>query len=465
MENPGKTRDTTALRHMATAAVIVAAVVLRVGIALYNTEANDDHMEVVALIADQGANPLVDDCWQCCQAKLFHRSAAAVINLFSIEDPGARVISAQLLNVAAGGLTLWLLWSMATRLLASFRVKLMSFALIALNPKLMGINAQATNDSFVILFGTASIYWLWRYLENSSPRYLVATTAALVLASVSKTQGLVLFAMTATVLLVRLAVSDENGIRRRSLAIGLMGLTVFYLATVPFLGPYYDHYRLKGSPLAWNTPAAQPPAFFEKTEVRRPGVRSFADAYFTFRLLDLLRDPIIRRKHYGEHRTSLWSQLYARSQFVHFDSWPPSWRTRDPVVLAAGRAAFILGLVPLSILLVGAVREARRLVGGLGKRGPRWLAEDRRWVLLAFAGGMLFLVIKFSYDLRDFSAMKAIYIYPGLAAFLAQFMMGFQWVDARLRERSLLRAWLFAALGLLISVYCLDVVWLIQQLR
>ena len=79
--------------------------------------------------------------------------------------------------------------------------------------------------------------------------------------------------------------------------LALTGMTVVYLATVPFLGPYYDHYRLKSSPFALSIPNAEPPALFEKTEIRRPGVRSVADAYFTFRLLDLLRDPVIRREH------------------------------------------------------------------------------------------------------------------------------------------------------------------------
>jgi len=252
----GNSRNSSARRRIAIGAVFALALALRLGVALTNTEDNDDHMEVAALIADQGANPLVDDCWQCCQAKLFHRSVAAVINAFSIADPMARVKTAQLLNTAAGALTLWLLWSMSGALSSSFPLRLTSFALVALNPKLVGINAQATNDSFVILFGTASIYALWRYLESSSLASLAATAAALILASVSKTQGLVLFAMTATILLARLLSSDASPARRRVLALGLTGLTVVYLGTVPFLGPYYDHYRLKGSPFAWNTPAA-----------------------------------------------------------------------------------------------------------------------------------------------------------------------------------------------------------------
>jgi hypothetical protein len=465
MGSLGKPGSAAAWQRIALAAVIVAALLLRVGVALYNAEANDDHMEVVELIVDRGADPVVGDCWQCCHAKLFHRSAAVVITALSIEDPRARARAAQLLNVAAGALTLWLLWAMAGTLSLPFGLRLTGFALFALNPRLVGVNGQPSNDSFVILFGTASIYCLWRYLETSSPRYMAATIAALILASLSKTQGVVLFAITATVLLAKVVASYSNPARRRSLGLALLGLTVVYLGTVPFLGPYYQHYRLEGSPFAWNTSKVEPPAFFRKTEIRRAGVRSIADAYFTFRLVDLLRDPVIRRKNYGEHRTSMWSTLYARSQFVHFDDWPPSWRTRDPTVRNAGRAALVLGLVPLTILLVSTAREVVRLLRGLGERGLRWLADDHRWVLPAFAGGMLFIVVKLSYDFRDYSAYKAIYFYPGLAAFLVLFLWGLQWVDARLLERRRLRASLFAAMAVLIPIYCADLLWLIDQLR
>jgi len=270
----------------------------------------------------------------------------------------------------------------------------------------------------------------------------------------------------ATILAAKLAVSRVPDRRSRALALSAMIAT--YLFTVPFLGPYYDHYRLKDSPFAWNTPAVEPPALFQKTEIRRPGVRSIADAYFTFRLIDLIRDPILRRRNYGEryreNRTSLWTQLYARAHYAQFAAWPPSWRSVDPAVMNTARAAFALGLLPLAFFLLGGSLEARRLVQGLRERGPPWLDEDHRWVLLALAGGMLFLVVKFSYDLRDFSSMKAIYIYPGLAALVPLLLTGWTRLDSWIGERSGLRIAISAWIAMLAGVYCLDIVWLIEQL-
>ena len=63
---------------------------------------------------------------------------------------------------------------------------------------------------------------------------------------------------------------------------------------------------------------------------------------------------------YPLHQTSLWSQLYGRLHFVHFDSWPPTWESDSVIVHWIGRAALVLGLVPTTVLLIGLVREGRR---------------------------------------------------------------------------------------------------------
>ena len=66
-------------RHTVALWLIVAtAVASRVLLALYNRSANDDHMEVIQRIV-AGGRPLVDDCWQCYQPKLYHQFVADVI--------------------------------------------------------------------------------------------------------------------------------------------------------------------------------------------------------------------------------------------------------------------------------------------------------------------------------------------------------------------------------------------------
>lgn len=78
---------------------------------------------------------------------------------------------------------------------------------------------------------------------------------------------------------------------------------------------------------------------------------------------------------------------------------------------------------------------------------------------------MLFLVARFSYDIRDFSAMKAIYIYPGIAAFMIVFTHGMQAVIRRVGARSSVAGVaIYAAVGLLLAVYTIDICVLISDL-
>ncbi len=436
------------------ALVLTLAIAPRLVLALYNSEANDNHMEVVALMADNGVSPLVDDCWQCCQAKLFHGSVALTVSTLGVTDAHTRTVIAQLFNAIAGTLTVVLLWILSGRLSLPIQVRMTAFALAVLNPKFIGINAQATNDSFVILFATAAIAAFLAFLDSRERGWLAATLAALILASISKTQGIVLFAMMITILIARGLVAISRDQRRLHLLSAAL-IVVVYLSTVPFLGPYWAHYVTKGTPFAWNTPKVEAPAFVKKSEVRRPGIRSVVDGYATFRIVDLLHEPVIRGRGYAEHRTSLWSQVYARSQFSRFDGWPPSWRSKDPRVLNLGRAALLLGLIPLLILLRGMIVDVADLARGMHNRGARYLADTNRWVITAMAGGMLFLVAKFSYDLRDFSAMKAIYIYPGMGCFMLVFARSMRDVVNAMAERY--RPLLYVCLALLIAVYSADV--------
>ena len=80
----------------------------------------------------------------------------------SIASP--RIRSAQLVSCAAGIATLWTALVFLRREAdASAKVRYLSLALIALNSGLIGINAQATNDSFVILFVSLALFLGYRF--------------------------------------------------------------------------------------------------------------------------------------------------------------------------------------------------------------------------------------------------------------------------------------------------------------
>jgi hypothetical protein len=85
------------------------------------------------------------------------------------------------------------------------------------------------------------------------------------------------------------------------------------------------------------------------------------------------------------------------------------------------------------------------------------------WPLIVIVGYMMF-TIKFTRDFRDFSAMKAIYLFPGMLAFVVVFTEGIEALVASVEGSKLwsrLVQGTFAALALL---YAWDVVLVIIHL-
>jgi WD40 repeat protein len=142
---------------------------------------------------------------------------------------------------------------------------------------------------------------------------------------------------------------------------------VLFLGIVTVFGPYVDHYEKYGSPFVTNFQPDPKPLWFEKTHINHPGVRSIADAYFTFRFVDMLQHPHNTRWSwsYPEHRTSLWSQIYGQTVSLHFASSPPSWHTDWKPLLWVDRALMVLALPFVLCFAVGFALRFRDSVCGL----------------------------------------------------------------------------------------------------
>lgn len=135
---------------------------LRIVLATVNLEANDNHIEVISVIADEIRIPDRGEFWEAFHPKLYHVTVTALWRALSIASP--RIRSAQLVSCAAGIATLWTALVFLRREAdASAKVRYLSLALIALNSGLIGINAQATNDSFVILFVSLALFLGYRF--------------------------------------------------------------------------------------------------------------------------------------------------------------------------------------------------------------------------------------------------------------------------------------------------------------
>jgi 4-amino-4-deoxy-L-arabinose transferase-like glycosyltransferase len=103
-------------------------------------------------------------------------------NPSSITPPSPRCL--------AGIITLLLLRAFLRELPLSERTRQIAFALGALNPKMIATSIQATNDAFVILFGTLALTAGYRFFRHFARRDFVIMTTGVILAGISKGNGL-----------------------------------------------------------------------------------------------------------------------------------------------------------------------------------------------------------------------------------------------------------------------------------
>jgi hypothetical protein len=448
--------------------VLLLGVLLRLYLALVNAEANDDHLTVIRIIADDHRLPGLREAWEGFQPKLYHASVALLWDLSPWRTFIVRVRIAQLVSCAAGIATLIVIYGALIRRNLSRQIRTLTFSLVALNPTLIGLNAQATNDSFVILFGALSIVGASQFFRSGTLRDFLLMTMSVVFAALSKGNGLVLFgAITAAWAYGVVRGHVGSGLLRDRRLPSMAAFVGIVAISVTALGSYVANWKDTGNPFAINGDRAPLPHFFERTYVYRPGVTSIADSYFTFRLVDMLQHPAVSNDLavYPLHRTSLWSQLYGRAQNVHFAQHPPSWKNTTPLVATTTRLILLLGLLPMAFVIAGMLRTviAPLTKGGLRQTGS--LGEKTGDAMLAIvAWGFTAFIILYSLSYRDFSTMKTEFLFPGLLAYVLLFATESERVEQAYRSWHTLRAAVRCAYVLLLSLYVTDVAILAYQL-
>ncbi len=314
-----------------------------------NRESNDDHFTVIQLILKTGRLPQKADCWECYQPKLFHYTAAKLLQLTGLANtnPGTMILAIELLNYTAGMITILVIGLFLYRLPAKAEyLKVLAFGLVALNPNLIGINSQATNDTFAILFSTLALYCTYAFLQKKRPVTFLLILLFTVLGICTKTNVWI------TAIAIFLALFFKAWIEKQEQVIMLRFTILFGLATLALsifnpLNQYISNVRDYGSPILLNIDRQPLPDFFVQTTAYRPGILSIQDGIFTFKFIDLLNHPRIEDGDiYPPNRTSLWTQLYGQAYSVYFDNWPPSWFTTGDQGFALSRAIYILALLP-----------------------------------------------------------------------------------------------------------------------
>jgi hypothetical protein len=258
---------------------------------------------------------------------------------------------------------------------------------------------------------------------------------------------------------------------RFSLKTGYLGGLICYLAitipTVGYFGEYYSYYKKYGKPIVITVPTGKIPHLYKKTSFFRPGVRSIVEGYFTFRIIDMIQHPIITNDKYSYplHRTSVWSQLYGRANFIYFDDWPPGpWQCSDPKMMAVGRVILTLAFFPALIFLFGLFIDFRIWSALFLKRSIDFLKNSSEWIFHIFFLGYLIFIILFTAVGRDFSYMKMIYILPGVLTVLIPLLKGLDWVYKYILKNRIIFLIFHAIIFALMVYYIIPIINLVTKL-
>jgi 4-amino-4-deoxy-L-arabinose transferase-like glycosyltransferase len=458
---------------------LIVAITIRIAIGLLNESANDNHIEVsqkiVASLRLGQPGPAYDDCWECYHARGFHMAAALPCMIGNACAHESMRLFGQLLNTVLSSLLVVLVGGWIGTLVRNKSIARVVFALVALNPRLIYIGAQATNDMCAIFFGSCASYYLYHYLryayfrttesarESQSRRTwgcLLLLFFSSVLCFISKGSAFALAGGIMASWAVQAYVARHIASRTKRVVIPFLFLLALVTSLILLPNGFapYERYiqralATKGAAINFEKPP--PPPFFSPQYYGRPGVTSIVHGFFTFRLLNLIKYPWIENSNEPSpiHRTSLWSQLYGRLNFVFFDQWPVA--RKDLPALLVGRTSMITAFLPLLILIYGGLSFIRLLfVKNQKTKLLGWIKQGGTCV--PFALSYLMLLVVFCYNHRGFEAMKVIYILPALLGFVACFVRGLRQLVVHLANLSALRLIVFSNLWAVVVVYILN---------
>ena len=434
---------------------LAVGIVVRLWAAYVNLESNDDHVEVVQrMIAHKDVSHR-DSCWECFQPPLLYRANAQVIRLIDKNDCVFISRFMQYQNAIISLLAIWFTWLFMLRLNIKEEVRQIIIGFWLINPALMSISIQSTNDTIIVLLACMAAYWFYRSIQLDNWKYLIGVALVSSLAPHFKGSGLALFGVFSVLVLFQVARKYRQ---RWPLTFAVAAGTIVLV----FFSRYTHNSEMYGYPLTTNlNKPAPPPLFDDGAEFwMRPGITSIATGYFTFPLGSMLKQPynINSGENYPRHRTSFWAQMYGSFYHIQFLNHPWSWRCKHPDMMNLARVIFIVALVPSLLFLLALFVDIRAYLSLLMEGNlDRILVKS---VLLGLFGAYLFFALKYSHDYRDFGCIKSIFILPAMIPISTIFATGM----AKLKANSKLQSFIIYAV-LLVTVLCVaSDVFLLSQL-
>jgi Dolichyl-phosphate-mannose-protein mannosyltransferase len=417
---------------------LVIAIAIRVSLSYVNRASNDNHIEVAQQLIEfhEGTRIASEiQCRECFHPKFFHYAIASIYYLFEINNENSRIIFAQYINTFCGVLTLIIIWLFLNKINSNPTPKIITFLLFAFNPSIIFMNVQATNDSLVVFFCVLSSYMFYLHTASSKYSYLVISLLSMLCGIFTKGTALPTLIWANLICISYLTI----GVYQKSITIKkvfiyaiflILPIVVMLFTPQPFSNyvSYFNNAVQQKSLGASHFQAAPLPEFTNRNYNGRPGVISVFDSFLTFRWFDLIQNPYITNNAppVPFHRTSLWSQIYGRFHFSYFSQW--GWARIDTLTIFLGRMIMIVALLPTLIFIFGFIKLAQEPFMNNKSNNNLYLKTHlfAPLVLLYFI-----FIILFSIAWGGFEAMKDIYIFPGLLAYVACFSCGLSFLQSK----------------------------------
>jgi hypothetical protein len=400
----------------------IICLIPRVILTAINTDANDDHITPIMLWMEWDAYPEKGDCWECFQPPFYYGIIKSIAEISGAVSQQSVQKIFQWVNFIPSVGCLLLIFLLQFKSNLPFRWNLSLALFWGLNPKLIAISVQATNDIVIITLGMLFTWLLLMWVENKKTVLFLLILLTVFIAGIIKGNGLVLFIILGLVLIAIMAKGDQKS----SILISML-LLMLLLPAIGYFGNYYHKYLKHNDPFVTNMDKSNTPNWFIEDTIYggRKGVITIWDSFFTFRLLSLLEQPYVineTKTDYPLHRTSFFTQLYGQFSNSLFERWPWKWVCRNNDMQNFSRVNYLVQVPLLLLFIWGVIVSLRPLF-------REWKQSDVVYLSVFFI--YLLFALKYSYDIRDYGNMKVIFIFPAMLTMIYFFQKGIGLLKSR----------------------------------
>ncbi len=402
---------------------------------------NDNHLEVIQYIVNQGALPLSTQFNQAYHPPLYHLLAS----LFLYLSGSVKTVQSLSLILSIG--TLALAHGLIRRLpWISGRVKPWCLALIAFHPQFLTYTLFISNDTLAIFLGMLIFVQCWRFLNAPSLGNHALLGLWLGLGLLTKATFL---SFIPPLVLCLLLAGAQGRLGRRSRAMGLACFLLIAAAVGSY--KYVENAVYFGHPLLSNLDLNPQWARLQRPTCLGPS------SLFDFNLFKLVSRPIVSSS--TVHSYPL--MLYAT--FWHSFIPESTYRSSLTPFGIVGSLIYFMAIFPTLLIAIGAAGMMRssaaigRLApeadptGGLRKKR---IFELTALLLLMFNIGLI-LAAGWKYDV--WSVFQSRLFFPSYFAILLMFGRGLDWAMRRAALDRLARAMLAILFALFAAYFAIEI--------